>query len=94
MDSDLIVVDEFYKEAGSYFKKKGEHLESVGREYLRSLRLIKSKGICSGETAEALDAYIELAEKLNECASFIGSSMSTMMDNYITVIDNKDRYLY
>lgn len=94
MASDLIVVDEYYKEIGSYFRKRGDDFEKIGKEYIRSLKRIKAQGICSGETAEALDAYIVLASKLNECSGMIGKSVETMMNSFISNIDVKDRYLF
>lgn len=94
MATDLIVVDEYYREIGGYFKKKGEHFEKIGKDYVQCLKSIKAEGICSGETADALEAYIALASKISECASSLGDSMNIMMENYIQTIDAKDRYIY
>lgn len=92
--SDLIVVDEYYAKMGEYFKKKGQHLENIGEEYLLALKQIRMRGICSGETADALDAYIELGEKLKECALRIGNSAAVIAKTYVDTIDRKDQYLF
>lgn len=88
--SDLIIEDCFYQEMGEYFKSKGQHLENIGSDYISILRLMKRKGICSGETADALDEYIKLALKIRRCVSILSSSVELEMENYITAIDSID----
>lgn len=93
-DNNLIVVDEYYKEMGNYFDTMGKHLEDIGGQYLEALKRIRNEGLISGETAEALEAYITLSENLKDCASRMGKSVKTMMDTYVNVIDMKDRCIF
>ena len=95
MNSDeVVVVDEYFEEIGRFFEEQGKKYESILNRYIAALRILKERGICSGDTADALDAYISLASQIKECASDLGTSINTMMKNYIAVIDTKDQYLF
>lgn len=92
--SDLIVVDEFYEEMGKFFKKEGKHLDKIAKEYTVVLKVLKARGICEGETAQALTEYINLASQIDECAAQIGESVKSMLNSYIKSIDVKDKYIF
>lgn len=92
--SDLIVVDEFYESMGAFFEKEGKYLERIAKEYALIMHVIKMNGICEGETAEALDAYIDLAKQIDDCASKLGKCVKTLMRTYKEAIDAKDKYIF
>lgn len=91
---DLIIFDEFYFDVGMYIRLMNMKYEQILEEYVRILNSIKNQGICQGETAEALEMYINLAKNMGSTIKALGNVMDSAMHNYIESIDKKDTYIF
>lgn len=93
-DKNLVIVDDYYMEMGEFFRERGNEYDRILKRYIKILKSVKADGICSGKTAEALDAFIQLASRMEDNAGIIGESVRKMMESYISVVDSKDEYLF
>lgn len=92
--NELIVDDDYLKSMGTYFVKQGEQLDKLISEYISVLKEVKSKAIVSGDVANALNAYITYAEKLNKQIGNVSTSAKKQIDNFVAKIDAADQYLF
>ncbi len=91
---DLIVDDQYVKDLGSYYKKYAEHIQSAIDEYLRKMRWAQMNAIELGATSNALETFLQYAEKLQDIVLSFGIEIESVCNRFIEEIDEKDQYLY
>ena len=92
--SDIIINDGFVTQSGKIFEEAAEELEDTLKTYLRLLREINARGIMAGDTAEALELFISVAEKLTGKFSDFGQGAESACNTFITKMENADKDLY
>ena len=91
---DLIIDDDFCKEMGTYFVKKGEELDQMVSNYISILKNVRNKGIVSGDVATALSSYISYASRLKKQIGRISSDVNKQINSFLDQVDNADQYLF
>lgn len=92
--SELVIDDDYCKSMGIYFVKQGEQMDAFIAEYISILHEVRDKALISGETANALSAYIEYTEKLDEQVGKISEVAKTQVDSFLAAVDSADQYLF
>lgn len=90
----LKVDDEYCYSVANYYRTSGENLNKNIKEYINILREIKKYAIKKGEVADALDAYISYASKLNSKFLQISKNAQKYAKRYVEKIDDADKYLF
>lgn len=93
-DSSLIIYDEYITDMAEHFGRQGETLEKMFGEYVEALKEIKASGIQEGETADILDCFIAHAALLRTKLESIGQLAQETTNEFLTVVDEKDQYLF
>ena len=89
-----IIDDEYCKKMGTYFKTQGETLDKMVSDYVSVLKTTRRKGIKKGEVADALDSFIDYAERLKEQIGIISDNAQAQVTNFLTRVDEADQYLF
>lgn len=89
------IIDDAYCEAmGIYFVNQADSLEAMLRGYVSILKEVKNKGIPSGETADALSAFIQYAERMKGELEKLAEISQQHVKNFLTAVDDADKYLF
>lgn len=91
---DLVVDDEFCKQMGNYFMKKGEELDQMISDYIAALQDVRNKGIISGDVAIELSSYISYTSRLKKQIGTISSDVNKQINAFLTRVDDADQYLF
>lgn len=92
--AEIIICDEFVEEVGTLIKQEGDKLDTAISTYVSILENIRADGIIEGQTAKALDAFIEEAKTLKSQFELLGSAVNLYYTNCVSKIDEADEYLY
>ncbi len=91
---DLIVSDEYVLSSADNSKNNLELLNAIVSEYIESVEMIKNTVFQHGETAEALQAFINYATLLKNNLYGIGTNTKNLFTNFNLEIDNADQFLF
>ncbi|MCC8029210.1 MAG: hypothetical protein LIO75_05375 [Lachnospiraceae bacterium] len=94
MADHLIIDDAYVQEQASYLKAGLSDLNSVIDRYIACLNNLAVQSIREGATAEALRVYIGYAKQIQGHLEEIGANTSSLMQSYLTAIDEADQYLF
>lgn len=94
MPNQTIVDESFVRESSQTIRQNLNELNSIIHAYLALLKAVMSRMIKEGETAEALGAFIEYAEKLQDQLVQIGEIVALVLCSYLEEIDSADSYLF
>lgn len=89
-----IIDDEYCTAMGEYFKKQGENLDKMVSDYVSALQTVRNKAIKKGEVADALDSFIDYAEKLKEQMGIISENAQAHVNKFLEQVDEADQYLF
>ena len=92
--TDIVIDDEQVTALAAHLRTHAEDTELTFRKYRQLLKELREYGIMEGETAKALDAFIEVADELAGVFRELGGNINQTCRNYITIIDKADEYLY
>lgn len=95
---DLIVEDEYVVELADYIKKQCELIGEFIGEYIKILKEVVECGICEGDTAAALEEFIQQV-KTNTAVSYssytqLGIKTKRLGSDFVSEIDLADGDLY
>lgn len=90
----LVVDDDYVKDAATYIQGQGERFEAFLEEYISILEDAVANGIKAGGTSQAFQAYVDTAKKLQKEVGAITEAASATCNQYITDIDEADEFLY
>ncbi|MBD5534984.1 MAG: hypothetical protein HDQ99_04915 [Lachnospiraceae bacterium] len=93
-DTELIIDEEYINEMAEYFEKQGKQLQNMADSYIAAMKRVVEEGIVKGETSEALRAFLEYAEKLNQVIVSTAIQIRDYTMDYLEEIDTQDQYLY
>lgn len=93
-EKDLIVDDEYCTSMGNYFYAQGQTLNTMVKDYINALEKVRRNAIKAGEAAEALDAYIAYAKKLDGQIEEISAIAKKQAADFLTQVDSADEYLF
>lgn len=91
---ELIIDDEFCSNMGEYFVRQGEAFEELIRMYQSELSTIREKAIISGDVADALTTYTSYVSRLTNRFKLISVSTRTQVSNFLSAVDEADKYLF
>ena len=92
--TELIVDDEYCKKMGAYFWTQGEQLDKCFNNYLNIIQQVQSSAVVSGETSNALAAYVSKAFLIKGQISIISQSAKELAEDFVTRVDAEDKYLF
>lgn len=92
--NELIVDDDYCRKMGNYFEKQGEQLDNYISTYISILENIENDAIMSGDTSNALSAYINQAKKMNKQIDSISKTAKAYAEKFISKIDEADEFLF
>lgn len=92
--NNLIIDDDYCTAMGTYFEQQGEAMDKLIADYIAILKDAKSKGIVSGDVANALTSYISYVEKLNKQIGNISKLTKTQISKFLARVDSEDQYLF
>ena len=92
--ADIIIDDDYVIECKNQIETEGKKLEDALTDYVKILGNIKLSGIIEGETANALDAFIQTASEIRDGLKGRYSQGKVYCGSYIDHIDDADEYLY
>lgn len=91
---DLIVSDEYIQASATHIKNNFEKIDGILTKYVDALVLMRENVIQDGETAKALQAFIDYASLLRGNLTGIGENSQMLLKNMVLEIDNADKYLF
>lgn len=91
---ELKIDDDYINGMASLFETRSQDLQKGVDSYLTILAGIREEAIQEGDTAEALDAFIEYASSLKGIISELGKTAKDTCNNFLAEIDEKDQYLF
>lgn len=89
-----IIDDEYCTAMGSYFEKQGKQLDQMVSDYIALIQAVRNTGIKQGDTAKAMDAYIEYAEKLRDQIGNVSDAAKDHVKHFLEKVDEADQYLF
>lgn len=92
--NELIIDDDYCRAMGDFFVKQGAELDQMISDYISILQDLKNKGIVSGDVSKALNSYINYVKKLNKQIGVVSTSNKTQINNFLTKVDQEDKYLF
>ena len=91
---ELIIDDDYCRKMALYCGRRGLILESVLRQYIAELTAVNNSGIDSGETAQALKAYISYAENMKNKLKDHSITFKETVIDFLNEVDEADEYLF
>ena len=92
--AEIKIDDDYVTEMGKYIQEQFEDLDEAYQLYIQIMLGIKSHGIMKGDTADAIEAFIEYAQAIEGQINELGESAKKLCNNYITDVDLIDQYLF
>ena len=95
MASDQCIIDDAYCTAmGTYFKRQGERLDQMVEDYIAVLKTIRDTGVTKGDIHTVLEGYITYAEKMKAKIGTISENAQSLVNKFLTRVDETDQYLF
>lgn len=94
MDPNLIIDDEYVYGVGDDCVLRGERLENVVETYISILNEIKEEALIEGSVSEALQAFIECMNSLNNQLTIISKRVDDTGMSFIQDINTADDFLF
>lgn len=91
---ELKIKDSEFDKTGKNIKSFCNLLDSAIDKYYVCLNNVMTKGIMSGDVHRALETYIVYVNRLKGVPKNLGDNFKRITNNYLSEIDNADRYLY
>ena len=91
---DVIVCDEEFESVASIVKKACSKIDMIVALYLTIMEDACNSGVASGDTAKALETYVNHAQKLKGVAGSIADRHSSTSQFFLDSVDAADDYLY
>ena len=91
---DIKIDDDYIKTMGENLQKKCELLQGGVDKYIAILGEILECAIMEGETADALESFLNYAKALSGIIKPVGEECKGLCDNYLLEIDAADEELY
>ena len=94
---DLIVHDEYINDASDFLKEQENNLSEAIYSYIKTMKKVKDNGIMSGETADALEAFIEQVEMTNikvNKPEDLANQTENYLTSFVNKIDKADKHLF
>lgn len=89
-----IIDDEYCTAMGAYFIKQGQQLDETVSNYISALQAARTGAIKGGDVANALDAYIDYAEKLRNQIGIISNDAKAHITAFLSKVDEADQFLF
>ena len=93
-ETELKIDDDYITEMGNYFNEKGIELQGYVDKYIKILDNIRTDAIVEGDTAKALDEFIDFSKNLNTKIKELGASAKKQAVGFADEIDVADSYLF
>ena len=90
----IITTDEYVTAMGTGMQERCLNLNEWIRTYVSLLDSAATAGFVSGETADAIAAFADVARGLKEYFESLGNSIELSSGNFNKKIDKADQYLY
>ena len=90
---ELKIDDDYINGMASLFETRSQDLQEGVDSHLTILAGIREANQ-EGDTADALDAFIEYASSLKGIISELGKTAKDTCNNFLAEIDEKDQYLF
>ena len=93
-NNQCIIDDKYCSEMGVYFNEQGKKLDWMVSDYIDVLIYARDKAIKSGEVHDVLNSYIEYAKKLKGKISEISGKTPALISEFLSQIDEADKFLF
>jgi len=97
MSGEQLIVDDVYfkNQSSSYYSRMGVNIiDKMLENYIEKMQQVKDIAIVDGETAEALQEFIDKAQSLKGCSGQIGEELKKLTKYFIEAIDDADDILF
>lgn len=84
----------YENEMATYFETQGTTYEEMFEEYRNVLRAVAQTGIKEGGTHDALVCFLDTADVLQDEMENLSQCAKIKLNDYITLIDECDKYVY
>lgn len=91
---DIKIEDDYYKNMGKLYVEWYKDLQAGVDKYIKILECILEDAIMEGDTAKALEAFLNYAKTLSGIIEPLGAECEGLCVNYISEVDEADSYLY
>ena len=92
--ANIRVDDDYFKAMGMFYSERYEELQDGVDKYIEIMETIIENAIIEGDTAKALELFIDYAKNLSRIIKPLGEECNGLCVNYIGEIDEADSYLY
>lgn len=92
--TELIIDDDYVATMGTYLNDKGTELQGFVDQYIQILEKIRTDAIIAGDTAKALDEFINFSKNLNVKIQELGASGKKQAEGFAIEVDEADSYLF
>lgn len=86
--------DEYVNGTGKHILEQMTELDEGYSNYINIMKAIRDDGLMEGETATALEAYIEYASYLCTKIKCLGECVDTTCREFVDEVNEKDQYLF
>ena len=90
----IITTDEYVTEMGTSMQQRCLDLDDRITRYVSLLDSAASAGFASGETADAIAAFADIAREMKDHFETLGNSVELTAGNFNRQVDKADKYLY
>lgn len=94
LSKDIVITDSIIESVTSLISTEQEKLEEVYTSYLQILQSVKAYGIMEGETAKALELFIQGAYELKGVFLNDGCCITETGSVFLDKLEEADKYLY
>lgn len=91
---DLIVDEEYLKQLSKEIELACSEINSTYSEYISIMMNIRDYAIIEGETHNAIDVFVEKLDTMNGQIHTVGKVINMLVEEFLSDIDSKDKYLY